>query len=71
MEKIYTLGEILRLGLLKSYKGTPYTSKATILRTMAKIPHKRVQTPWGIGYAVLAKDIAAHNKRIATRSVVE
>jgi hypothetical protein len=41
----------------------PYRHKATVLRIVKGLPHKRTMTPWGFGYAVSAADIKAYNKR--------
>lgn len=61
--KLYTLGEILRLGLLKNHRGEAYKHKGTISRIIAGMKGKRVRTPWGMGYAVSARDIEKHNKK--------
>ncbi len=61
MNKTYTLGEILRLGLLKNSRGEPYKDKAAISRLLRGLP--RVPTPHGLGYAVTKKDIDRLNKR--------
>ncbi len=50
----FTVGEIVRLGLLKNHKGEPYKHKATvtkILNTKYKIILKK-NTAFGIGYDV-------------------
>ena len=57
----FTVGQIIRLGLLKNHKGEPYTQKATILKLLQG--SKRVQTPWGMGYAVTQAEIDALNAR--------
>lgn len=60
-EKIYTLGEILRLGLLKNHKGEPYKTKSYLQHVISKIPHEKVQTVWGTGYAVSESEIEKFN----------
>jgi len=57
----YTIGEIVRLGLLKSHNGKPYKHKATVLALVKK--SQRVTTPWGVGYRVTRKEIDALNAR--------
>jgi len=59
--KTYTIGEILRLGLLKNHKGEPYKDKASILRLVKD--SKKVKTPWGMGYAVTESEIKTLNNR--------
>ncbi len=60
--KTYTLGEILRLGLLKNHKGEAYKNKVTISRLVAG-KAKKVQTPWGSGFAVSQATIDRLNAR--------
>lgn len=57
----YTIGEIVRLGLLKNHKGEPYKHKATVLRLLRSSARKK--TPWGVGYAVTEAEIKALNER--------
>lgn len=59
----YTLGEILRLGLLKNHKGEPYRHKATLSRVVDRMGLEKVPTPYGIGYAVPESKIEEHNAR--------
>jgi len=40
----------------------PYRHKATVLRIVKTLPHKRIML-WGFGYAVSAADSKAYNKR--------
>jgi hypothetical protein len=69
--KTYTVGEIVRLGLLKNHKGEPYRHKATVLNILNLASVKtdlvddmrRVATPYGEGYAVTQKAIDALNAR--------
>lgn len=60
----YTIGEIVRLGLLKNHRGEPYKHKATILRLVNNSPRKK--TPWGSGYSVTQSQIDELNKRWKT-----
>lgn len=62
--KRYTVGEILRLGLLKNHKGEAYKHKATISRIIRSMGHKRTATTFGEGYLVSEADIKRHNKAI-------
>lgn len=59
--KTFTIGEIVRQGLLKNHKGEPYKSKITVSRLVKKA--KRVSTPFGKGYAVSEEEIARLNRR--------
>lgn len=64
-EKLYTVGEIFRLGLLKNHHGEPYKHKATILQIVRRLPHARTETPWGTAYAISAAEIEKFNARRA------
>lgn len=59
--KTYTLGEVVRLGLLKNHKGEPYKHKATVLKLLKGV--KRTKTPFGRGYAIEQADINRLNNR--------
>ena len=60
----YTVGEVARLGLLKSHLGKPYKDKATVLRILQSVAGiKRVKTPFGLGYAVTDHQIDVLNSR--------
>lgn len=59
--RTYTLGEIVRLGLLKNYKGKPYKHKASINRLLKGA--KKIKTPHGPGYAITQSEIDKLNKR--------
>lgn len=59
--KTFTIGEIVRLGLLKNHKGEPYKNKITVSRLVSKA--KKVKTPFGMGYAVSEQEIAKLNER--------
>lgn len=61
--RTYTIGEITRLGLLLNHNGKPYKDKATVLRIVKTLPHERIKTPFGMGYAVKKRVIADFNKR--------
>lgn len=61
MNKTYTLGEIIRLGLLKNNSGEPYKHRGTIQKLL--VGKKRVQTPWGLGYAITQQEIDELNSR--------
>lgn len=61
--KTYTLGEIARLGLLKNHQGEPYRHKATISKIVALMGLTKVETPFGLGYAVPLDRIEMHNRK--------
>ncbi len=67
MKKVYTLGEVFRLGLLKNHAGEPYKNKATVLKIIRTLKHTKRATPWGEAYAVTPAEIARHNKKIRFR----
>jgi arginine repressor len=61
--KTYTLGEIVRLGLLKNHEGVPYKHKATIARIISTLGLTKTKTPWGEGYAITEEIINKLNSR--------
>ena len=61
MNKTFTTGEIFRLGLLKNHTGKPYQHKATVARIVQRLAPAKVQTPWGMGYAITQKEIDRFN----------
>ena len=61
MKKTFTLGEIVRLGLVKNHKGEPYKNKITISRLVQS--SRRTSTPFGNGYAVTEDEIKKLNSR--------
>lgn len=61
--KTYTIGEIYRLGLLKSHTGAPYKDKGTVSKVLAQLPHKLVDTPWGKSKVFTQKQIDELNSR--------
>lgn len=63
MSKTYTVGEIVRLGLLKNHAGIPYRHKASVLKILQRHNVPRVATVWGPGYAVSESLIKFLNKR--------
>lgn len=63
MKETYTLGQIIRLGLLKNHMGKPYKHKATILPIILRLPHTKIKTIWGVGYAVSKEEIDKFNTR--------
>jgi hypothetical protein len=61
---MFTIGEILRRGLLRNHKGEPYKHKATILKLIKE--HTKVlkkKTPFGEGYSVSQAQIDSINAR--------
>lgn len=69
MQKLYTLGEILRNKLLLNYKGKPYGDKGTISRVAAKLGTINKKTAWGIAKCLTAKQIKSHNDSIRVATV--
>ena len=61
--KHYTIGEILRLGLLKNHKGEPYRHKATVSRIVSHMKRTKVETAWGPGWSVPQSEITSYNSR--------
>lgn len=59
--RTYTLGEIVRLGLLKNHKGEPYRHKASVNRLLAG--KKKIKMPHGVGYQITQSEIDKLNKR--------
>jgi len=66
MNKKFTLGEIYRLGLLKTKSGEPYKNKATISKTIKRkgIPFKYEESKHGTAMMVEIKDIDKFNDRL-------
>lgn len=60
--KLYTLGEIFRLGLLKNHSGKPYADKATISRIVARLSPEVKKTPWGLAKCLTMAQINSFNK---------
>ncbi len=60
-EKVYTIGEIYRLGLLKNNKGEAYKHKATISRIVSKLNFKLKKTPFGPAKVLTIGEIESFN----------
>ena len=60
--KYYTIGEIFRLGLLKTWDGQPYKNKDSVSRVVNKLKYKTVKTRWGVAKALSMAEIDKHNK---------
>jgi hypothetical protein len=60
--KKYTIGEILRGGLLLNHKGEPYNNRGTISRVLQKVPHEKVVTAYGVAKLFSLADINRSNK---------
>lgn len=60
--KIYTIGEIYRLGLLKNFDGEPYKHKATVSKIVKSLPYREVKTRWGISKMLSEKYIKEYNR---------
>ena len=63
MKKLYHIGEILRLGLLKAMDGTAYTSKITVSKIVNSERWEAVKTKYGAGKALTMAQIEKLNKR--------
>jgi hypothetical protein len=52
-DKLYTIGEIHRLGFLKTFDGVPYKNKDTVSRLLSRYPHTLFMTRHGMakGYS--------------------
>jgi len=61
--RYYTIGEIYRLGLLKSHSGKPYMDKATVSRIVRSANYQNIDTPFGPGKRISKKEIDRINKR--------
>lgn len=60
--KYYTLGEIFRLGLLRTRKGKAYKHKATVRDlVLAHLKYKRVKSKWGDAFSVSESEIKRYN----------
>ncbi len=61
--KLYTIGEIWRLGLLKNKDGKPYHHKSTVHSMVLKhMKYKRVNSKWGKSFAVSDAEIKEFNR---------
>ena len=61
--KTYSIGEIHRLGLLKSHTGEPYKDKATVSRVVSTMSFIEKNTPWGMAKTLTEADIQRHNDK--------
>ncbi len=61
--KLYTLGEIYRLKLLKNHEGKPYSSKGALSHVFQMLPYKTKKTPWGDAKCLTQAQIDAFNKK--------
>lgn len=60
--KYFTIGEIYRLGLLKTHKGTPYSSKGAVSVALRGIKKQKRETAHGPAYMVSQAQIDRLNK---------
>lgn len=67
----FTIGEIFRSKMLISRTGKPFGDKASIIRRIRQLPHKRLNTPYGPGYAVRLSTIRAHNAQMLRKNAVK
>lgn len=61
--KYYTIGEIFRLGLLRSYDGTPYKHKASVSNIVNKMKTKTMDTKWGPAKVISEEQIEEYNSK--------
>lgn len=61
--KLYTIGEIFRLGLLKNYKGEPYTDKSSVAKIVANLDYQTKKTPWGEAKCLNEVQIKTYNQQ--------
>lgn len=69
-QKHYTVGLILKQGLLLNRNGVPCKDKAGIIRILRKLKHTKIQTPWGPGYSVPANELEKYNASIKAKRLV-
>lgn len=61
--KEYTIGEIYRLQLLKNAAGKPYKDKATVSNLLARYPHTKKMTKYGISKLYTQDTVDDINRR--------
>ena len=61
--KLYTIGEIFKLGLLKTAEGEPYKTKTSVLKLVNKQKYHNKLTKYGMGKALTQKQINKLNNR--------
>ena len=61
--KYFTIGEIYRLGLLKTAEGEPYRTKTSVLKLVNKQKYHDKLTKYGMGKALTDKQIKELNNR--------
>jgi len=62
-EKLYSIGEVFRLGLLINSKGVSYKHKATISKIINSMSYEIQNTPFGPSKAISERQIAEHNSK--------
>jgi hypothetical protein len=71
-EKLYSIGEIYRLGLLKSHTGEPYKDIGNISKIAKQLGTTKKKTAWGNAKCLTIKQINAYNKkRIIGEEILE
>lgn len=60
--KLYTLGEIHRLQLLKNHNGEPYKHKSTIAKIVSRMDYQTKNTAWGVANCLTDQQIEEYNK---------
>lgn len=61
--KLYTIGEIYRLKLLKNHNGEPYKHKGTIAKIVSKLNPTTKKSPWGLAVCLSEKQINDYNNK--------
>ncbi len=62
MKEYFTIGQILKKGLLLNRYGVPYKDKANVSRVVNSLPFKRVKTIWGEAKAITKEQIKEYNE---------
>lgn len=60
--RYYTIGEIYRLGLMKSSTGEAYKHKATISKYVSNMKWRKRKTIWGDAKEVAKSEITIFNR---------
>lgn len=63
-ERLYTIGEIHRLGLLKTHWGTPLKSKGKLSMIIRNLKYKEVPNKHGTSKCLPMSEIEAYNAKV-------
>ena len=61
--KLWSIGQIHRQGLLKDTEGKPYKQKRTISNIVNKLKYATIETPYGTAKCLSMNQIEGHNKK--------